>query len=148
VNATEAVMLLRKVKALCPSQAVDELTGEAWAEVLADIDYAAADEALISIVRQPLPLNRSRYIEPGHLISEARRLRRDRIERYGTPPVPADLDGDDYREYFTLAREAIGSGAVPPGQPLPPLPELRALAAQRRPQRLTAVPAISDRPGR
>jgi len=148
VNVSEATLLLRKVRALCPSQAIDDLTGPAWAEVLADIDFAAAEEALMAIVRQPLPLHRSRYIEPGHLIGEVRRLHRDRIERYGTPPVPADLDGDDYREYFTLAREAIGSGAVPPGQPLPPLPELRALAAQRRPQRLTAVPAISDRPDR
>ena len=92
MSPEETVALCRLVKAICPSQALDQYTPDAWALVLRHIDYNDAKQAVIDIASRPLEPGKSRYIEPGHIIGGVRRIRSQRIEDYGPVSPPAGLD--------------------------------------------------------
>jgi hypothetical protein len=130
MNIAEVITLLRKVKAHCPSQLIDEYTPEAWSEVLDDISWVDANQALIKICKMDLEPGKSRYIEPGHIRGEVRRLRLKRLNDYGlieTPRVPA-LDGEDVwsprimlseLRYMRQMRELIADGKLGAGETIP-----------------------------
>jgi hypothetical protein len=123
MNNNEVLVLLRKVKAYCPAQAIDKYTPEAWAEALGDVAFDSANEALVRICKQPLEVGRSRFIEPGHLIGEVRRIERERLAAYGTPIPPEHIiEPADYSAWMRHAVRAIADGTVKPGQPVPPMP--------------------------
>ena len=65
MSPEETIALCRLVKAVCPSQALDQYTPDAWALILRHIDYNDAKQAVIDIASQPLEPGKSRYIEPG-----------------------------------------------------------------------------------
>lgn len=116
MTPAEAVALCRMVKALCPQQAFDAYTPDAWALVMEDIRLVDAKEAAVAVAkRQP-------FIAPSEIIAEVKRIRGQRIARHGVIVPPAELDPDNYeayRDWLRTARQAIGDG-----EELPPVPEL------------------------
>ena len=138
MNPTEVVRLSRLIKALCPSQAFDDYTTDAWEIILADISYADAQQAIREIASQPLDLGRSRYIEPGHIIGQVRRIRQHRLESAAFPEPPAELTPGEYLAWYANLREAIMAGTYQPA-PTPP-----AIAAPERLSR--AIEQATPRP--
>jgi hypothetical protein len=63
MTPTETVMLCRFVKALCPQQAIDTYTPDAWHEVLGHLDLADCKQAVVSAAR------RKPFIAPAEIIS-------------------------------------------------------------------------------
>lgn len=127
-------MLVRLVKAACPSQLLDQYTPDAWHFMLDDIDYADAKAAVRHLGRLDLEPGKARYIEPGHVIAQVRRIRGKRIEEYGPIDPPSGLDSGAYLRWLRDTSDAIASGRMP---------ERPALAAN--PERGTAiVSAIAD----
>ena len=49
MNRTEIVQLCRLVKAVCPSQAIDQLTPDAWTLILGHVAYEDAKAAVLKI---------------------------------------------------------------------------------------------------
>ena len=85
MNRRETVKLIAIVKALCPSQKFEEITPEAWAGVLTDIDFDEARAATNTIYRQQGDDNQwVRAIEADDIIRQVKRGRsgRDRVECY------------------------------------------------------------------
>ena len=116
MSPEETVALCRLVKAICPSQALDQYTPDAWALILRHIDYNDAKQAVIDIAYRPLEPGKSRYIEPGHIIGGVRRIRSQRIEDYGPVDPPAELDTAGYMDWLRETRHQIGSGLPPARQ--------------------------------
>ncbi len=95
MNSQEATALCRLVKAACPAQKFDEYTPDVWAPMLANVDFDAAQKAVVEIgKRQP-------WISPSDIIAEVRnhgggsvpyhRPMREvlaDLERTSTPPPP------------------------------------------------------------
>ena len=133
MNRREANRVLRKVLAYCPSQSVDEYTPDAWVEALDDVDAADALDAVARIGRRELEPGQSRYIEPGHIRAEVRRIRADRLARHEIPAPPASLPPAEYLRALREATEAIASGHLEP-EPMP-----TSIEGQRR------VRALIDR---
>ena len=113
MSPEETIALCRLVKAVCPSQALDQYTPDAWALILRHIDYNDAKQAVIDIASRPLEPGKSRYIEPGHIIGGVRRIRSQRIEDYGPVSPPAGLDTAGYMDWLRETRHLIGSGLPP-----------------------------------
>ena len=64
MTPTETVMLCRLVKALCPQQAIDSYTPDAWYEVLGHLDLAECKQAVVTAAR------RTAFIAPAEIIAE------------------------------------------------------------------------------
>ena len=118
MNQTEAIMLCRLVKAVCPSQALDQYTPDAWALILRHIDYNDAKQAVIDIASRPLEPGKSRYIEPGHIIAQVRRIRAQRLTDHGPLIPPPGLDGTT--QYLAWIRQAVAVVASGGSLPTPP----------------------------
>ena len=112
MNRTEAVQLARLVKALCPAQALDQYTPDAWALVLGAVEYEDAKAAVIYLGAIELEPGKARYIEPGHIIAEVRRIRRKRIDDHGPLDPPLDLDPAQYLAWLRGVTREVGSGRV------------------------------------
>jgi len=111
MNHEEAVILCRFTKSVCPQQAFDAYTPDAWALVLADIRMADAKEAVVAIKR------RQPWVDPSEIIAEVKRIRRKRIDEYGPIVPPPDLDPDDtqaYTAWWVGAQRAIADGELQP----------------------------------
>lgn len=130
MNATEATTIWRMVRSICPQQAVDEFTPDAWAGILTDTRFEDAREAVVALGSQSLEVGRSRYIEPGHIIGEVRRIRTRRIEGASLPDPPAGLTAHDYREWLRTQQAAIADGR--------PIEDHRP-ALETRPVNLTGI---------
>lgn len=87
------------------------------------------------------------YILPAHVNQRVKAIRRERLQRAGTPPVPGDLTQAQEREWRQLWCEKVKSGyesdkaawfastelGVPPEKPLSDrITELRALLTASR----------------
>lgn len=59
-------MLTRYVKACCPQQAIDEYTADAWHDLLEDVTFDEAKQAVIAVAR------RQPFVAPAEIISEVR----------------------------------------------------------------------------
>ena len=104
MNHREAVALCRYAKAACPQQAFDEYTPDAWADLLADVSLADAQEGLRAVVAgKP-------FVSPSEIRTEVRRIRRRRLDAFG--PLPAPAPDADWRAWLAAAVEAVASGRV------------------------------------
>jgi hypothetical protein len=103
VNASETLALLRYVTACCPAQKVDEYTPEAWTDLLGDLRYADAKEAV-------------------------RRIRADRIARHPHVDPPGNLTEIEYRSWLRDTQQAIADGRQIP-RPALPQRDMSAIAA-------------------
>lgn len=138
MNIAEAITLLRKVKAHCPSQLIDEYTPEAWAEVLEKVSFADANEAVVLICRQPLALGKTRYIEPGHIIGEVHRVRQMRLRYYGDVTIPDDLPDSKFHAFSIAVSRMAGDGTLTRADPNPTYADMeQAVAAIEEEQRRT-----------
>lgn len=64
MTPTETVMLVRFVKALCPQQAIDTYTPDAWHEVIGHLELAECREAAAAVAR------RKPFVSPSEIIRE------------------------------------------------------------------------------
>jgi hypothetical protein len=81
----EAVTLCRLAKAACPQQAFDEYTPDAWFELLSDLLFEDCKAALFAVAKtQP-------FVSPSEIRAAVRRVRYDRLDKFG--PIPAPPDG-------------------------------------------------------
>jgi hypothetical protein len=111
MNHEEAVILCRFTKSVCPQQAFDAYTPDAWALVLADIRMVDAKEAVVAIKR------RQPWVDPSEIIAEVKRIRRKRIDEYGPIVPPPDLDPDNttaYTAWWVGVQRAIADGEMKP----------------------------------
>lgn len=126
MNRQEATVALRKTLAYCPSQSMTELTPDAWAEALDDIRLKDALEAVRIIGRRELEPGKSRYIEPGHIRAEVRRIRAERLANHDPIEPPPGLSPAGYIEWHRSTQGAIASGRVidAPALESRPLPDI------------------------
>lgn len=106
MNLAETADLLRTIRAICPAQAQDEYSPEAWNLVLDDVPLPDATAAVRRIARSasPKPL----WIDPRQILNEVRRIRAAR--RDATPTTGAPTDPAAYCEWLKSARQQIASG--------------------------------------
>lgn len=104
MNAQEAIRLCRYVRAACPAQAMDEFTPMTWADLLSDVRYEDAQEAVRDLAKmQP-------FIAPAEIRAGVRRIRARRLELYGDPVPPPDLTPRQTVEWLRDAYRRIGDG--------------------------------------
>jgi hypothetical protein len=106
----ETVMLARYVRALCPQQAFDSHTPDAWHDVLGPYRLEDARQAAANLAgRQP-------FVSPGEIATEIRRIRDARIG--DTPPAYLPPAGDETGAEYVARRRAqlaaIGDGREQP----------------------------------
>jgi hypothetical protein len=106
----DVVKLCRLVKSLCPSQVLDQYTPDAWAIVLGHLDYNDAKQAVGSLASLPLEPGKARYIEPGHIIAEVRRIQDRRLADAPVIDPPAGLSEIEYRAWLKETRRQIAAG--------------------------------------
>jgi len=109
----EAVMLSGYVEQLCPQQRFNEYTGDAWADLMPEIRYVDALEAVKTLGAKQV------FIAVAEIIAEVKRIRAKRIAEFGAiPPPPAEeLDPDNWRafiEWQTATEKAIADGDLKP----------------------------------
>jgi hypothetical protein len=75
VTPSETVILTRYVKALCPAQAIDEYTPDAWHDVLGGYSLAECRAAAATAATT------SAFVAPAEIIAEVKRSRRAVGER-------------------------------------------------------------------
>ena len=107
----EAVALCRFVKAVCPGQGIDQFTPDAWAVVLAGVDFTDAQTA-VGTLAETKP-----FIGTAEIVTEVRRVRAKRIEDFGHIAPPPDLPDDDYPQWLADARQHIADGDWTPTAP-------------------------------
>lgn len=136
MNLTETTDLLRIIKAICPAQAQDEYSPEAWNLILDDVSLPDATAAVRQIARSPdtKPL----WIDPRMILNEVRRVRTARID--ATPTTGAPADPAAYCEWLKSTRQHIADGN--PADP----PALKCTSdAQNRPSDATETRSRPDR---
>ena len=143
MNRHDAIKLCQLVKACCPSQQFDEYTPDAWAVILGRYSFDDARQAVQDIVSAPLELGRSRYVEPGHIVTGINKIREQRLKATGMPQPPAGLSPAEYDAWHKQTYQAITNGTYRP-EPLPELPppdegRVRRLIAE-------ATPVIAETP--
>jgi hypothetical protein len=114
MTPAEAAILSAYAEQCCPQQKFNEFTGDAWGDLMPDVRFVDAKEAVKIIAR------RSPWISPAEIIAEVKRVRGERIAQHGEIVPPADLDPDNAEEYsnwLRAARQAIGDGNPPPAVP-------------------------------
>ena len=109
----EAAVLSAYAEQCAPQQKFNEFTGDAWGDMLADIRFVDAKEAVIAITR------RSPWVSPAEIIAEVKRIRAKRIAEFGPIPAPPaeELDPDNWRafiEWQTATTKAIADGDLKP----------------------------------
>lgn len=121
MNQQEALTLCRLAKAMCPQQAVDEFTPDAWHMLLDDIRFEDAKDALVAHCKVHA------FVAPAEIRTGVKRIRAQRLTAYGHIEVPAGLEEGEYREFLRLMRRRIADGevveapALPPSRPMPDL---------------------------
>lgn len=163
MNATEALTLCRYVKAACPQQAIDTYTPDAWFDLLGDLDYAEALEAVKALCRQ------QPFVAPSEIRGQISDTRSRRIGRFIYIP-PDDLPdmrvagGEGGTDWYLAQRrvanlheqitmQLVGDGLLVRGDPTPTYEALRRLidaevARQAEAERVAAASrqaALADR---
>ena len=119
MNVTEAGRLCRLVSCLCPGQRFDEYSPEAWSLALSRVSYDDAKQACADLAGLDLEPGKSRYIEPGHVAAQVKRIRAKRLDDYGPVDPPAGLEPSEYLGWLRSTNEAIASGRAPERKQLP-----------------------------
>ena len=118
MSPEETIALCRLVKAVCPSQALDQYTPDAWALILRHIDYSDAKAAVARLAALDLEPGKARYIEPGHIIAQVKRIRAQRLADHGPLIPPPGLDGTTgYLAWIRQASAVVASGGSLPTPP-------------------------------
>lgn len=104
MKPTETVKLVAVVKALCPAQAIDQFTPDAWHEVLAPCDLEDCLRAVRELAgRQP-------YISVSDIATVVRETRRVNASKHRDRVPLADPDDvAAYRAELVRNRRAAGS---------------------------------------
>lgn len=109
----ETIELCQLVRAFCPSQAFNRFTPDAWHLLLQHVDYPDAQAAVLHLAGLPLEPGKARYIEPGHIIGECRRIRDKRLSKSTAAEPPPEVADDPalyvqwLRATHTNTRKAI-----------------------------------------
>ena len=106
----EAAKLSAYAEQCAPQQKFNEYTGDAWGDLLADVRFVDAKEAVIAITR------RSPWISPAEIIAEVKTMRK-RIAEFGPITPPAEVqDGNAaaYREWWKDVQRQIADGDLKP----------------------------------
>lgn len=137
MNAQEAINVCRYVRAACPQQAMDEFTPQAWADLLGDVRYEDAQEAVrVLVKRQP-------FVAPAEIRNEIKSISRKRLEKFGTADLPSDMPNsfsnpnasvEEMREidrayfrYTSCIYQLVGEGVLTRDDPQPSYAELKPL---------------------
>jgi hypothetical protein len=111
----EAVVLCRLAKAACPQQQFDSHTPDMWHELLKDLRFEDAKDALIDVVkRQP-------FVSPAEIRDAVSNVRRERIIRFGPlpqPPMEIEDNWTAYQRWMVETKRAIADGDLKPGDRL------------------------------
>lgn len=109
MTPTEATMLARIARAACPQQHFDKYTPDTWFDLLGDLDFEDAREALQEVAkRQP-------FVAPAEIRAQVVKVRRERSRRHVIPAIPDPDDAAAYRQRLLDANRAAGerpSGAL------------------------------------
>ena len=106
MNANEALLLCRYVKACCPQQAIDEYTPTAWADLLHDIRFEDAQAAVRAVAaKQP-------FVAPAEIRAEVARIRGARIANHPALVPPPGLSELETRTWLRDAKRHIGDGGT------------------------------------
>ena len=119
MNHQEVTVLTRYVKAMCPAQAVDDLTPDAWMDVLADLRSADCRAAIAAMKRGNNP---PRFIDVADIRDAVRRLRNERIEKAPHYEPDSGLTELEWR------RRAADCEPLPEPRGLKPRPVRQAIA--------------------
>lgn len=99
VNAKEASVLCRYVKALCPQQQFDEFSPDAWFDLLGELSLELARVAARNVAR------RQPFVAPSEILGEVARMRKLVGKRVG--PAVDVAEGDlpfDVAQYLAAMR--------------------------------------------
>jgi len=102
VIATEAATLCRLAKAMCPQQAFDEYTPDAWHMLLEPLRFEDCKEALVNLARK------RPFVAPAEIMTEVRRIRDKRLTDH--PPFDPPPEVDDYNCWLGEMRRRIANG--------------------------------------
>lgn len=121
----EAVILCRYVKAASPAQQVDEFTPTVWHDLLGDLRFEDAKEAVRDIA------GRKPFVDPADIRAQVKRIRAKRLAEAVLPEPPPDLTPLETIAWLKDTRRRIADGEDVThdyGELKPhPLPELKAL---------------------
>ena len=127
MNSQQALQVLRKVIGYQPSQKLDDLTAQAWAEALAPYDVRDALDAVAKIAVSPRTPGQPFWMEPRDIVQEVRHMEAKRFEQrsnqvreleYGIHDKYRD-GGPGWREELKALRQSARSRDwAPPSPPL------------------------------
>lgn len=122
MNLHETIRLCELIRAISPTQQFTDETPAVWAPLLADVRQTDAIDAVKRLAQ------RQRFFAAADIITEVKRVRRDRLERTPIPEPPSEL-ADDPAAYVTWARRI--TAAIADGAYTPPAIEARRRSATR-----------------
>ena len=134
-NPDEVKALLRKVTAYCPSMKMTEDTPLAWAEALQQFTVGDCLQAVANLGGAPLEPGKARYIEPGHVAWEVRRIRERRVAAFDIAQAspPSGMSAVEYIAWIRRQRELAANGEPLDATPaLEPRPARDLIARLRR----------------
>lgn len=120
MQKSQTAKLLGKA-ALVDNRTVDQLTIEAWHEVIGHLDYDDAMTALTEHRRTSTD-----YLQPAHIVAGVAKVRRARADRGTAAEGVPDADPDDVAGYLEALRE--NRVRVAAGQDMRPRPIARLVA--------------------
>lgn len=98
MNATQALTLTRLVRGACPSQKFDEYTPDLWFEMLRDLQFDDARQAVIELGK------RQTFISPAEIRGRVQSVRDTRIRDAYLDVPAADADPDDIGLWLASVR--------------------------------------------
>lgn len=114
MNATETAKLCAAIAQSAPAQRFDDDTPAFWAVLLEDVRYEDAREAVVRLLkRQP-------FVAPADIITEVKRIRRDRLEH--SDRILPDVDPDDVAGWLAARRTGLAAMADGTLAVIPPAP--------------------------
>ena len=139
MNIEETTNLCKVIRRLCPAQKWDADTPAAWAVVMKDIPVA---DALLAVERLGAD---HPFIGPPDIVTEVKRIRRDRLARIDDTTIAPNVSPDDPRamcEEVAAIRAAIADGTFNPevyadaGRSLTGRPSMKAIGDGSKPPEL------------
>jgi hypothetical protein len=98
-------------KAACPQQQFDQYTPDMWHELLGDLRFEDAQDALVSVVKaQP-------FVSPAEIRDQVKKVRRQRLLDFGYVVPPAELASNPEAEgrWIYETNQAIADGRLKKG---------------------------------
>jgi hypothetical protein len=105
MSPIETAALAKYIRAHFPQQPIDEYTGEALSELLAEFSPVDCRAAVLAIAKRG-----EKWCSPSEVSAEVKRIRRKRIELAGDLCPPPGLNDSQEREWMGWARRQIADG--------------------------------------